>query len=128
MLNNNSFRFSKSYQLQQHLVMHIDPDIHRCEVCQKSFSRKDSLLEHKLKYHIKKKLECTYCSFKTLENTLLTAHIKTHHEKVIKPKKIIKIEKSPIIIHSNGPQCEFCKIEFSSEHEFFKHLKRVHDS
>lgn len=73
-------RFFSKTHVQKHMIKHFGERIHRCEVCNKSYPRKQTLRDHNLRIHSsEKKFMCSVCSQGFVQNKDLRIHMKIHH-------------------------------------------------
>ncbi|XP_026743959.1 gastrula zinc finger protein XlCGF57.1-like isoform X6 [Trichoplusia ni] len=78
-----------------------------CDECDKVYTMKSKLVEHKLRTHLKQKtVECEICGFKVFNNELLKRHMVRHDD-------------------SRPYSCEFCKKSFQRKKTLEVHT-RIH--
>ena len=75
---------------------------HKCDVCDKEFDRKDSLVRHK-KMKTCSFLSCDYCKFMCSDKTSFIAHTKILHIK-----------------------CDHCNFRIIFKRSLVRHIKNVH--
>ena len=93
--NNNKSEFS----LNSSDPIQIDKNNHNCEMCGKSFTVKNSLLNHISAVHKGlKEHKCHLCNKAYGYKNILKAHIKNVHEQSDQPKKRYKCEKCDITL------------------------------
>ena len=59
----------------------VQPD-HICDICEKKYSSKYTLVQHVKSIHKEIKYSCDHCDFETTQESALRTHIKSVHEKV----------------------------------------------
>ncbi|XP_075155927.1 uncharacterized protein LOC142229274 isoform X2 [Haematobia irritans] len=73
-------KFYYRYEIEEHVLYHMEPRIYKCEVCYKCFTVKTSLKEHLLKTHSGRRKEdpfkCPTCGKAHLCKTTLRHHMK----------------------------------------------------
>ncbi|XP_055386333.1 transcription factor hamlet-like isoform X2 [Condylostylus longicornis] len=78
----NSLHYDQSSRLEDHLVVehHYPKGVSVCELCQKSFCHRPSLLRHRAVSHGEiKKFPCENCSKVYRDPSILQRHIRAHH-------------------------------------------------
>lgn len=100
-------KLARKWALIDHILVHANPDLYRCERCDKTFKGKRYLNDHMENVHgsaEEKPFKCEQCNRFFAKETLLRSHIANH-------KKIL---------------CKQCNQEFANSAELKDHLKVVH--
>ncbi|EAT34180.1 AAEL013553-PA [Aedes aegypti] len=100
-------KLARKWALIDHILVHKNPDLYRCERCDKTFKGKRYLNDHIENVHgsaEEKPFKCEQCNRFFAKETLLRTHIANH-------KKIL---------------CKQCNQEFANSQELKEHLKVVH--
>lgn len=100
--------FKRREHLYQHVKLHTGFRPFKCENCNKSFMRKEHLLRHMTSHSGLKNFTCTICDKSFSRNDNLLKHKKIHNKQ-------------------NSFTCEICQKQFVMEHYYYAH-KRTHDS
>lgn len=76
-----SFHINSS--LLHHKILHINEKRFSCTYCQKSYTRKDSLIPHIRSKHSSEKLyQCDICKKSFFEKSVLERHKKSHQKRI----------------------------------------------
>lgn len=100
-------KLARKWALIDHILVHKNPELYRCERCDKTFKGKRYLNDHVENVHgsaEEKPFKCEQCNRFFAKETLLRSHIANH-------KKIL---------------CKICEQEFANSQELKEHLKVVH--
>ncbi|XP_062558542.1 transcription factor grauzone-like [Armigeres subalbatus] len=110
-------RYSEIARLQEHILLHIDPSIFRCKVCDLAMSSRRSLLRHRDRVHLSenvKPFQCKMCPKRYAKQYLLNVHLKYNHQPTNRIKRIV------------DHQCLHCSKEFKFQKALANHLQKVH--
>ncbi|KAF9419627.1 hypothetical protein HW555_003905 [Spodoptera exigua] len=100
---------ASKYLKKRHLALaHDDKKLQfNCDECNRVFTMKSRLVQHKLRTHLKQKtVACEICGFKVFNNDLLRRHMVRHND-------------------TRPFECEFCKKTFQRKKTLEVH-KRIH--
>ena len=133
--------FKQKEGLRHHLLSHENKRQFICpnQGCDKAFNNKGNLNQHKV-VHLKNKLQCNYCSYKTNHLRYLKEHIKGRHTKrdLVKckwPNCGMKFTKRYLYFHminthqnTNQFKCEFdgCELVTKYKSNLKQHIKKKH--
>lgn len=99
--------FKRREHLYQHVKLHTGFRPYTCENCNKSFMRKEHLLRHMTSHSGQKNFTCNICDKSFSRNDNLLKHKKTHDKQA-------------------SYTCEICQKQFVMKHYFLAH-KLTHD-
>ncbi|XP_055523784.1 zinc finger protein ZFP2-like [Wyeomyia smithii] len=105
-------KFTKKPRLFNHCQLHINPDMFRCEACNKSFAQSEGLEQHNQWVHTpdsEKPFKCNICEAAFCKNYQLSYHMKRH---VAKEQKIF--------------HCDDCNKSFSNSLLLRAHQQKHH--
>ena len=90
---------------------------YKCDVCQKSFDRKEVLEKHEHSHNEDGDWNCDNCGFEANSKQILDKHIKCAHQ------KSSTIENQ---IFKNQFSCKFCNMNFRDNQTLLQHRKSMH--
>lgn len=128
-------RLAKKGVLFQHILVHVNPEIFKCIVCQKVFKDRSNLLAHNKRSHLKfqtKNEKCPICH-QMFSSSFITKHIKMHEIKKKRPQFQCEICAQQFFLlhdlklhktsHYKRFECDFCGQKFTSKLRYFvEHL------
>ena len=97
----------KFHKKSAHQDIKENTRVHKCDLCEKAYSRKEHLKKHREKTHLGVRYQCDRCEHKFTSQTNLNIHIKSIHDQV----------------KSSCPQCDHKAHDNSS---LAKHVKSIH--
>ncbi|CAB0035018.1 unnamed protein product [Trichogramma brassicae] len=112
---------------------------HKCDECQKTFTRQGSLKIHIKTVHDKRKdYECDVCQKTFSQRGHLKIHVKTVHDKrknykcdvcqkTFSHRGHLKIHVKTVHEGQKNFECDLCQKKFSQKNDLKKHIKTVHD-
>jgi KRAB domain-containing zinc finger protein len=99
--------FCNKLFLQNHMMIHTELLIFKCNKYDNSFSSKIQFHKHEERYHSDKNNKCNICNMILVDNTSLNRHMSTHQKELLF-------------------NCQFCEKKFSSYKSRWYHLKKDH--
>ncbi|XP_058443330.1 zinc finger protein 62 homolog [Malaya genurostris] len=100
-------KFCKKRRLYEHCQRHINPDMFRCEICNKSFTESDGLEKHNKWVHTpdsEKPFKCEICDAAFYKDYLLRNHMKYHismEQKIFKCKECDKSFGTAVLLRAH---------------------------
>lgn len=109
----------------------------KCNICNKSYTRKENAKVHFLAHHAKIRFNCDTCSNTFKRESDKNIHEKTYHRQIceykclfcnkqLKSKKLIKMH----IKYKHGKEtytCSICEKNFSNNSNLKKHIRNTHE-
>lgn len=132
-------------------MVHENPSAFLCVLCNKNFTRKDSLEQHVLKFHKEtlaldlEKFGCKVCNFKTTKKSALKKHFEVEHLTNVKQEKEDNwlpcdydlcneafLDERDLKFHhfkkhSSVTKCSVCEVDFETKREVIKHMNIAHN-
>nr|XP_029734264.1 LOW QUALITY PROTEIN: transcription factor grauzone [Aedes albopictus] len=105
-------KFFKKRLLYDHCLRHENPDVFRCELCQKSFTEKEGLERHNAWVHTpdsEKPYKCDICDAAFPKEYLLIPHMRYH-----------------LSMEQKHHVCDECGKAFGTENNLRQHQQTVH--
>jgi len=130
-------KYRKRIELVEHIKWHKNPDMFRCEACNRSFKGRAILVNHNLRMHTidPEPSNCPHCDKTFINTRLLNAHVALHLYDDKEPdvecdicKKLYKSE-AKMLMHKNIRHsgetfmCELCSKIFESRGGLSSHMK-----
>lgn len=133
-----NFKDSATYKSHSRVHLQKKPDIHKCERCDKTFTRKTHLRRHMLTHNSSKPFKCPHCEKSFSRSEHLNTHISIHTGSksfscTLCEKSFVRsdhLRRHTESIHSPNPivaqrseVCEICKKGFTTPRYLQIHMK-----
>ena len=113
--------------LRTHIsIFHEDTkSTYKCDQCEKTFTQKSGLKNHKNKVHEKvKKFKCSKCGKAFGKSSILKVHLKNVHQDLKKSEQIeAKISKNIRNDEDSKINCDMCNKTFTQKSSLKDHIK-----
>jgi len=116
--------FSKKDHLKRHKAIHSDSRPFTCHICAMAFKRKDKLTSHLNSHGISNLLPCSICGKHFLNKQSLDIHMRKTHMST--DNAVVKEEVQRALANGKSFVCEFCYQGFTRKYHLDRHRAASH--
>ena len=124
--------FAQKKHVTKHEKEHTEKR-HKCELCQRTFNKRDTLISHTNIHLGVKPWECNRCLKQFYSKMGLVSHAKVSHphqvNEIVKVRKIKEPDKEVMLMMESSEGewiCKTCKIVYNRKDSLKKHIVKVH--